>query len=341
MACSIRFLGTATAVAACALLGAARGAEKTDGKEAPAAKPVRARVKSTKDGKEQSVVFYRPSDAKVKRQGGKVPLLVNLHTWSSSLRIDKKVLKECQERGWAAIGPHYRGGNRRPEACASDLAVQDILDAVAWARKQVPVDEKRIYITGASGGGHMAMVMAHRAPKLWAGVSAWVGISDLFAWHKYCLARRAKYYKDMEASCGGPPGKSKEVDAEYRKRSPLFHLAAAKGLPMDINHGILDGAIPPSHSLRAFNVLAEANGHKDKQVTAEQMKSIDARKVPPELAKERADEPGRVHRILFRRQAGAARITIFRGGHSGDYPTAIRWLAEHKRKDLSGKSSRN
>jgi acetyl esterase/lipase len=39
---------------------------------------------------------------------------------------------------------------------------QDILDAVAWARDSYPVDPQRVYLTGASGGGHMTLLMVRR-----------------------------------------------------------------------------------------------------------------------------------------------------------------------------------
>ena len=99
------------------------------------------------------------------------------------------------------------------------------------------------------------------APKLWAAVSSWVPITDLTEWHRFCKAANYRYYKMMEACCGGPPGTPK-TDEQYRSRSPIFRLSAAKGLPIDINAGVHDGhggrSVPIDHSLKAFNVLAEA-----------------------------------------------------------------------------------
>jgi hypothetical protein len=47
---------------------------------------------------------------------------------------------------------------------------------------------------------------------------------------------------------------------ECCKRSPLTYLERARGVPIDINHGIHDGhgnnSVPISQSLRAFNELA-------------------------------------------------------------------------------------
>ena len=83
--------------------------------------------------------------------------------------------------------------------------------------------------------------------------------------------------------------------------------------------------------------LAEVNGKPEKKLSPEQISSMTkTRAVPPELATERVDEPGRKHKVLFRRQAGPARVTIFQGGHAGDMPTAVDWLAK-KMKNEKGK----
>ncbi|NQT52694.1 prolyl oligopeptidase family serine peptidase, partial [bacterium] len=250
------------------------------------------KIPSSKDGAEQPAMLYIPEAAEA------VPLVVALHTWSAGYtQTDPwlKILAECQRRGFAAIHPHFRGPNKRPEACASPLAVQDVLDAVAYARERARIDDRRIYLVGASGGGHMAMMMAARAPKLWAAVSAWVGISDLAAWHAECKAAGRHYYKDIEGACGGPPGPATE--AEYRRRSPLLHLAAAKGLPLDLNAGIHDGhtgSVPVSHTLRAFNVLAPGQPLADGHIAF----IVQHRALPDALAAERDDDAARQHRVL-------------------------------------------
>jgi len=295
-------------------------------------------IPGTKDGAVQNAWFWVPPAADLKAQGAAAPLLVGLHTWSADYDQDSGVgyLKECQKGGWVFIHPDFRGPNRRPEACGSDLAVQDVLDAVAYAQRHARVDEKRIYLVGASGGGYMAMVMAHRAPEVWAGVSAWVGISDLAAWHRECKEAKPPrgYYRDVEKSCGGPPGTS-ATDKEYQQRSPLFHLAAANGVRIDLNAGIHDGhtgSVPISHTLRAFNVLAAANGCGDKKVAESDIEfMIKEQKIPASLAAGQEDEPGRKHKILFRRSAGPVRVTIFEGGHEINVRCAMDWLEKQTR----------
>ena len=294
-------------------------------------------ITSSKDGTEQPARLFLPAAS-----DDPVPLLVLLHTWSGGYEQNSDApgaLSECRKRGWAMVFPHFRGPNWTPEACASDLAVQDIIDAVEYVKKQRPIDERRIYVCGASGGGHMTLVMATRAPALWAAASAWVPITDLAAWQAECTETKRGYAKHAEKACGGKPGDSAAVDAQYRQRSSLFFLDRARGLPIDINAGIDDGhtgSVPISHSLRAFNALADANAVPEKKLTDEQVRIFTKeRRVPDELTGEKVDEPGRAHKILFRRKAGPARVTIFQGGHAGDIRTAIRWLAQQQREEVS------
>ena len=264
------------------------------------------------------------------------PLLVHLHSWSATYDKSSEIevaLVAARERNWIFLSPDFRGVNEKPEACASKFAIQDVLDAVADVRSKHKVDAKRIYLLGGSGGGHMALMMAAKAPKLWAAVSSWVPISDLTAWHEFSAAKGARYAPMMEKCCGGAPGPA--TAAEYKARSPLFLLGAAKGLPIDIQTGIRDGhegSVPVSHALNAFNALAEANGQAAKKVSAGDIEFMTREaKIPEALAAEKTDEPGRKKAILFRRGAGKARITVFDGAHETDFAVAAGWLAAFTR----------
>ena len=286
-------------------------------------------------GESQPARCYFPSETADKS----IPLLVVLHSWSAGYEqtgFAEDCVAECERRTWAMIHPHFGGQNIRPEACASEQAVQDVLNAVAFARKQANIDAKRIYLVGTSGGGHMSLIMAGRHPELWAGVSAWVPISDLKAWHAESVARKQKYAANMESVCGGRPGDSAEVDTQYRNRSPITWLDRAKGVAIDINAGIDDGhtgSVPVSHSLIAFNQLAKINGQPNQAFSPTQVEDITVRrKIDIELTAVGIAEPDRKHKILVRRNAGPARITLFAGGHEGDMPTAVRWLADQSKK---------
>lgn len=263
-----------------------------------------------------------------------VPLLVGLHTWSGDYRQRPipRIEAHCAEAGWAYIHPQFRGPCWTPQATGSDLVVGDILAAVAFVRRTRAVDARRIYLVGGSGGGYHALLMAGRAPEVWAGVSAWVPISDLAAWHRECRAVGSGYADHIEKSCGGAPGSSPAVDAELRRRSPLAHLASARGLPLDINAGIHDGhrgSVPVSHSLRAFNAVAVA---ADRIAEADIAWMTEREEIPEPLRDPALRDPVYGDHVpLFRRHSGSARVTLFAGGHELVEAAAIDWLKRQRR----------
>ncbi|MCL4691806.1 MAG: prolyl oligopeptidase family serine peptidase [Candidatus Hydrogenedentes bacterium] len=291
------------------------------------------RVQSTVDRHRQPCLFI-PA-----KNGGPQPLLVYLHPWRHRYDFDSTPWQvEAAKRNWHFLAPDFRGPNRRPQACASRLARQDVLDAVDWACANHEVDENRIYLGGCSGGGHMALIMAGEAPDRWAAVSAWCSITDLAAFHAECRAMDAKAYRHVEKVAGGAPGSSAEVDRELRYRSPVFHMDKAAGLPVDIAHGIHDGqprGIGVQHSVWAFNALAKSvNGPA---ISDEELELILARNTL-DLA-DRTDptdrsDPSYDRPIYFRRSAGASRLTIFDGGHEDLPHAACAWFDRHP--DTSG-----
>jgi dipeptidyl aminopeptidase/acylaminoacyl peptidase len=291
-------------------------------------------IASSKDGTSQKMIFYAPPGAAIGQKGEPLPLLVMLHTWSGRYDQGMNVLPAVKRGKWIMVAPDFRGNNDNPQSCASEYAIQDVLDAVEYARKNARVDESKIYLLGLSGGGHMALMMAAKAPNLWAAVSSWVPISDLSRWHAENIIKGKGYSKSMENVCGGPPGKT-ETDSEYHARSPIFFLDAAKNLPLDINAGIHDGhsgSVPISHSLRAFNVLAAANGFKDRLISEDDIAFMtEKEKIPQTLENEKTKDSERGRAVLFRREAGSVRITIFEGGHEGDNVAAFKWLARQKK----------
>jgi len=323
-------LASVATLLSCVTLIAAEPAKRPSAEEMKAvALKMAVDVISTKDGTLQKVVYYQPDSAAKHLAGQAVPLLVFLHSWSGSIEQAPPLVGLAKHRGWVMIAPAFRGPNNRPEACASDLASQDIVDAVEYAKSHARIDTNRIYLVGGSGGGHMSLVMAARMPDLWAGVSAWVPISDLAAWHAESSVRKNNYAQMIEQCCGGKPGPATE--AEYRHRSPLFHLAVAKGVPLDINTGIHDGhtgSVPVSQSLHAFNVLAAA----DKQVSVADIDfMVREQKIPTALAGETQIDPERQKATLFRRVSSNTRVTVFEGGHDSEPLAALEWLARQRK----------
>ena len=264
-----------------------------------------------------------------------VPLVIGLHSWGASGRWAdpaRQISELAAARGWAFAYPHFRGPNRNPMACGSEEAVQDIFDTVALARKLYPIDPDRIYITGGSGGGHMAMLMAGRAPRLFAAVAEFCGIYDLVRQRKEMLdlSPRNPYARDIESACGGLPDTR---TAEYARRSPLGWLDRARdaGTPVYLCAGIHDGhrsGVAPGHSLRGFNALADVKDRLDEDFIGYVWKE---EKIPAGREFTGDDPFYAGQKVLFRATSAAARLTIFEGGHGCNYPAAFDFFDRQRR----------
>ena len=140
------------------------------------------KVKSSIDGTEQPNLFYA---AKEKNR----PLIVGLHTWSYDRNNQvPKMLPIAKERDYNLLLPEFRGPNLRSnpacfDACGSQKAKQDIMDAVQYILENYEIDKENIFVVGASGGGTMALLMAAYAPKAFRGVCSFVPIADIGEWY--------------------------------------------------------------------------------------------------------------------------------------------------------------
>ncbi len=284
---------------------------------------------SSGDGSMQPALVYGAEG------DGARPLLVALHTWSGDFKQgggQAVFARWCIQEGWHLVHPDFRGPNRTPESLGSELAVQDIVDAVAYMRENHAVDGERIYLVGVSGGGHMALLMAGRHPEIWAGVSAWCGISDVRAWWRQCAEGGLKYARDIELACGGKPEGEGKAKKEAERRSPLSYLGAAAGVNLDISHGVDDGrsgSVPFSHSLYAFDEVVGKGS--EEALGAGWIEAFYATRKVPEGGGEWEDALYGKRRPLFRRSAERVRVTIFDGGHEIVHGAALNWLAVQRK----------
>lgn len=274
----------------------------------------------------------------------KRPLAVVLHTWSADLfQVSSHwYAQHIVKHDFHMAFPNFRGPNWRKDGCGSEKVVADIASLVADLKKRLNVDENRIYLIGASGGGHAALLLAGRHPELWNAVSAWCPISDIAAWHKENFQRGPYqvYASHIEQALGGNPNEDKLLAQEAWKRSPLAYMKNAKGIPLDINTGIHDGhkggSVSVLQSIWAYNLLAD----KKDRLTEEEMNYIREKEaIPAHLANEREDDPayGKL-KVLFRRVSGAVRLTIFEGGHQSSELAGVGFLANQcrgKKADFS------
>lgn len=259
------------------------------------------------------------------------PLLVALHTWSCDRYTCSWELYRscCEVLDWHLIYPEFRGPNTRPEACGSELVVQDIVSAMEYAKSVCNVDPDKVYLAGGSGGGHAALLTAGRYPELWTAVSTWCPISDIAIWHRECENHCRVYHDHIELVCGGDPWQDENARAEAAKRSPATYLAGAeKKTIIDISTGIHDGhagSVPISHAFRAFNLMC-APGDRFSESDIDFMVKNEA--IPAGLQYRGEAEPSFEERaILLRRVSGNVRITIFEGAHNILGGAACAWLA--------------
>ena len=281
------------------------------------------------DDSDQPMLVYAATAAE------KRPLLVGLHTWGGSYTQagnQTVYARWCIENDWHFIHPQFRGPNWTPDACGSDKAVQDIIDAVAYMKTTYNVDTDRIYLAGVSGGGYASLLMAGRAPEIWAGVSAWVPISDIRAWWEQKTAKPSKYATDIEKAVGGRPDLDEAAAQECIKRSPVTYLDRARGVNLDINAGVHDGheggSVPFTHSLYAFNrVVPQAD-----RLDAEFIDAFYEHQALPDGAQTAEADPlyGK-RQPIFRKASGNTRVTIFEGGHDIVHPAALNWLATQRK----------
>lgn len=264
----------------------------------------------------------------------KRPLLVGLHTWSGGYEQaggEVVYARWCMENDWHFIHPHFRGPNWTPEACGSEMAVQDILDAVTFMQENHAVDADRIYLVGASGGGYASLLMAGRAPDIWAGVSAWVPITDLRIWWEQCDGK-LNYAKHVEKVVGGRPDENARAVEECVKRSASTYLDKAVGVNLDINAGVTDGhgggSVPFSHSLYAFNQVVPKVDHIDPALIEA---FYETQSLPDGLEKAEADDLYDEKQPIFRKVSRNTRVTIFDGKHEIIHTAALNWLAQQQK----------
>jgi predicted peptidase len=279
---------------------------------------------SSADNTYQPALFFTPKTENPK------PLLVALHSWSSDYlqKSNYQYADWCIKNDWVFIHPNFRGPNNNPNATGSELVIQDILSAVEYAKQTANIDENKIYLVGASGGGYTALLMAGKHPEIWAGVSAWCPIYDLKNWYHECLNTYPQYSNDIINSCGGVPEPGTSAELEYIARSPSSYLHNANNIKIDISTGINDGhngSVPVSHALLAYNSLIT------EKIPIETINYITNNAAIPDELKQNYTDPDYPRQILFRRQSQNARITLFDGGHEILFESALKWLAEQQK----------
>ncbi len=204
-------------------------------------------VRSTLDGTSQPSLFYQASGA------GKRPLLVGLHTWSfDRFNQTENMLPYAEKYDFNLLLPEFRGPNKQdnPEyqkACGSKYAVQDVFDAIEYAKTHFAVDEENVFLLGASGGGQVALLCGAKNPKLFKAIGAFVPITDLVRWTKESKG----YAPHVQACCGS--------EEEMRNRSPITYIKELSQTNLKIFHGKFDKVVPYLQSYDLYTKIQELN----------------------------------------------------------------------------------
>jgi len=281
-------------------------------------------ITSTADGSDQPALWLAPEGDQAQ------PLLVILHSSSAEYLQHAGIpyAMFADENGWAVIAPQFRGVNDHPEALGSDLAVQDVVDAIDFAVAEGGVDANRVYTVGYSGGGTMSLLLAGRHPDKVTAVAAWGPPYDLIAFYVQSANAGRHYASDIQTACGGDPTADPEAEADCLHRSPLTHLDVAReeAVPVFIGHGLHDSLLSPSHGAGAFNQLADPAD----QFGQEQMDLIAQGILPDDLPEPISTESyfadGDPTPVLAR-QSAAVWLVLFDADHEMVYQPTLRWFA--------------
>lgn len=215
-------------------------------------------IKSTKDGSIENAYAYQTTSKMPQ------PLVISLHSWSADFKQDDEFKNQVKERNWNYIHPDFRGPNNSGNACVSELAMQDIDDAIDYALTHFNCDKERIYVIGSSGGGYATLAAFMKSKHNIAEFSAWCPISDIYWWYHQTKARKLKYWEDILKCTSSPNGELDEASAKAKSpiywKTPTQKLATAR---LKIYQGVYDGiqgSVPVTQSINFYNkVLTDMN----------------------------------------------------------------------------------
>jgi predicted esterase len=134
------------------------------------------------DGTAQPYALYVPQNVDASRR---YPLVVSLHSEGSNHRLD---LRRVFGRGNLFRQTDAEAGNgpfppfpnvdyfvvsplARGSMGYQGIAEKDVYDVLAQVQRRFPIDEDRVYLTGASMGGGGALWLSLTRPDLWAAVA--------------------------------------------------------------------------------------------------------------------------------------------------------------------------
>jgi pimeloyl-ACP methyl ester carboxylesterase len=255
------------------------------------------------DGSEEKALYYGAKSESAR------PLVLDLHSWGSNYKQWSLLKSLSIAEDFHYIHPNFRGPNKTTMNCLSDAVISDLEDAIRYAKAHGNVDDRNIFIVGASGGGYAALGAFMKLQIPVNAFIAWVPVTDLESYYQTAKVKRTTADQEI-LNCT-------TVDGTYnpeamQARSPLSMPLPNNGSRVEIYAGINDGhggdPVPISHSIRFYNKLAEAAG--EPLVSEEQAEAL-LNRTAPLIEGVTIEERG----VYFQTSFAYASLTIFDGGH--------------------------
>ena len=200
------------------------------------------------NGRTISGIYYRPPA----RFQGKRPVIIDIHGGPEGQSQPYFLGRQnyyLNELGVALIFPNIRGSSgygksflKLDNGVLRENAYKDIGALLDWVKTQPDLDADRIMVTGASYGGHMALVTATRYPERIRCVVDIVGPSNLVTF----LERTADYRRDLRRVEYGDE-RDPETRAFFESTAPLNN-ASRITKPLFVVQGGNDPRVPLSES---------------------------------------------------------------------------------------------
>ena len=127
------------------------------------------------------------------------------------------------------------------------LELFDCIDAVSYAREHYAdylIDDKVVFLEGASGGGGNVYSLLGKFPDFFAAATAACGMSDYALWYEQ--DEEGIYRDEMDVWIGCAPWENSEA---YKARGGL-HLIENLQTPLFITHGEMDLSVTSEHARR-------------------------------------------------------------------------------------------
>tara|TARA_R110002096_G_scaffold356883_1_gene550221 strand:- start:103 stop:1119 length:1017 start_codon:yes stop_codon:yes gene_type:complete len=209
-------------------------------------------VRSTIDSHIQKIYYYKSKSKTPK------PLIVSLHTWGGDYSQNDDLANLCKQRDLNYIHPDFRGPNSTNDACCSDLALNDIDEAITFAISNFNIDKAEIYVIGISGGGYATLSAFMKSQHNIKKFSAWASITDLIARYHESKTQNSRVSNDI-LNC---TNSSSQLNIENAKqKSPLYldtPIEKLKESKVSIYAGVFDGIqkhVPITHSINFYNKI--------------------------------------------------------------------------------------